>query len=326
MPAKAPQAFPSPAAVHDGEADILARVIANLADHDAKLVYADWLEERDDARGPLLRDFVQAFRAGKKKLPNTKDAPEGWHDLVGLKYMELLHQFKLAHKADGFLALARPAITYKPSGAKEKSFAVGASRIGGRPDLPPETEWPDFEGFWLSFIAQINLAELRPSPVARELPATGVLSFFCIHDEEIPEGQYEEGSFRVLYHPDTGALARRDFPEGLAEEAAPNVQRFTFAEAQTIPDLQRCRQLKALVKGKEEEKAFDDVHFNMLPNDHLLGHPGMLKRPSTRANRHLITLGDLDGWIDDDVMYFLVSEADLKRANFARAKMELRQF
>ena len=30
------------------------------------LVYADWLEERDDSRGPLLRKFVNAFRSKKK--------------------------------------------------------------------------------------------------------------------------------------------------------------------------------------------------------------------------------------------------------------------
>ena len=45
-----------------GEADVLANVLADLSDHDAKLVYADWLEERDDRRGPLLRKFVTAYQ------------------------------------------------------------------------------------------------------------------------------------------------------------------------------------------------------------------------------------------------------------------------
>ena len=48
-------AIPNPAAVLPGEADILATVIADPSDDTAKLVYADWLEERDDPRGEYLR-------------------------------------------------------------------------------------------------------------------------------------------------------------------------------------------------------------------------------------------------------------------------------
>ena len=76
-------AFPKPAAVLSGEADILANVIANLTDDHAKLVYADWLEDHDDKRGPLLREFITAYRYGKK-LPAVKSAPKPWRDLVGM--------------------------------------------------------------------------------------------------------------------------------------------------------------------------------------------------------------------------------------------------
>lgn len=41
-----------PAAVHPGEAEMLAAVLADLTDDLPKLVYADWLEERGDPRGP----------------------------------------------------------------------------------------------------------------------------------------------------------------------------------------------------------------------------------------------------------------------------------
>ena len=67
-PTKPKSAFSDPAAALPGEADILANVLADLSDHDAKLVYADWLEERDDPRGELLRKFVTAHRAGKPFL------------------------------------------------------------------------------------------------------------------------------------------------------------------------------------------------------------------------------------------------------------------
>ncbi len=323
MPTKKSKAFPSPAAVHDGEADILARVIANLADHDAKLGYADWLEERDDPRGPLLRDFVQAFRA-KKKLPNTEGAPEAWHNLVGLKLMELIATEGLTHKAEQVLALALPALEYEKLGPGR--VALGASRIGGRPDLPADAEWPTYNNKPLGFLAQINFAQLRASPVARDLPAGGVISIFCLHDANRPVNHFGTGTYRVLYSPASAKLTPRDFPDELPEDARPDVSRLRFSEVQTLPDLKGSRALKALLKSKKDQTKYENVHSGFLGNDGLLGHPMLLKRASTKAARHLITLGDLDGWIDDDVMYFLVSEADLKRARFDRAKMVLRQF
>lgn len=320
MPTKA---FPSPAAVHDGEADILARVIANLADYDAKLVYADWLDDRGDPRGPLLRDFVQAFRAGKE-LPSTKKVPEAWGELVGLKLMGLIAEAGLSHKADQLLALALPAIEYKKAGAGKGP--VGASRIGGRPDLPPEAEWPEYEGEPLGFLAQINFAELHASPVARELPAGGVLSLFCLRDEERPLNGFGPGTYRALYAPAGTKVKPRDYPDDLAPDARPEVARVRFSEALTLPDFKGSSALKALLKSKKDQAKYENVNFNMLGDDHLLGHPALLNRPSSKGARHLITLGDLDGWTDDDVMYFLISEADLKRARFDRVKMLLRQF
>src|ERR1700744_4029910 len=97
MPPK--PALPNPAATLPGEADILANVLTDLSDDHAKLVYADWLEERDDPRGPLLRKFVNAYRAGKK-LPSVKSAPKPWCDLVGLTLIAKLRTTVLAPETD----------------------------------------------------------------------------------------------------------------------------------------------------------------------------------------------------------------------------------
>lgn len=64
--------------------------------------------------------------------------------------------------------------------ADEPASPIGASRIGGLPDLPPGTAWPRLDGVPLSFLAQIDLAEVRGYPGAEALPPAGLLSFF--HD------------------------------------------------------------------------------------------------------------------------------------------------
>src|SRR5215469_13577072 len=75
-------------------------------------------------------------------------------------------------------ALAWPAIRLTTSLADESTLAVGASKLGGAPDLPANTAWPGKQGVPLSFVAQVELADAHPYDVTQSLPATGQLSFF----------------------------------------------------------------------------------------------------------------------------------------------------
>jgi hypothetical protein len=56
---------------------------------------------------------------------------------------------------------------------------VGASRLGGSPDLPADLPWPvSDDGTPLSFIAQLDLEETAAHDAEGILPKTGLLSFF----------------------------------------------------------------------------------------------------------------------------------------------------
>ena len=63
------------AATLSGEMDLLAQVAANPVDDTAKLIYADWLEERDDLRGTFLREVVEVRRAGVTSCPTLLASP-----------------------------------------------------------------------------------------------------------------------------------------------------------------------------------------------------------------------------------------------------------
>ena len=65
--------------------------------------------------------------------------------------------------------------------------AKRASKIGGKPDVPKDFEWPVYEGKDfedirkerpLSFIIQINLKDVAPYDKEELLPKQGILSFF----------------------------------------------------------------------------------------------------------------------------------------------------
>ena len=126
---------PAPACALEGEADILARVIENLADRDAKLVYADWLEDRHDPRGPLLRNSVIALRNGRL-LPDSAGAPEPWRHLMGLSLAKAAQELMPPVNVELVLEHARPALTFRSELVADGHLPIGVSKLGGLPDVP----------------------------------------------------------------------------------------------------------------------------------------------------------------------------------------------
>jgi uncharacterized protein YwqG len=106
---------------------------------------------------------------------------------------------------------------------------VGASKIGGAPDLPPGFEWLYYEGkpYYgeqsyrpLSFLAQINCAEAHAHDKDNALPGEGMLYFFLEYEAMFGSGKaYGNGFARVLYHPGgAGVLRRTEPPADLPDE------------------------------------------------------------------------------------------------------------
>ena len=123
--------------------------------------------------------------------------------------------------------LARPAILAAAPRVTPKA-PMGASRLGGEPDLPPDFPWPQWKGRHQSFVAQMDLEEL-PKIAGREmLPPRGRLYFFyamdCDDDNPLPSGltASERGTFPVYYseHP-TSSLKRTSIPaHGMSDPGA----------------------------------------------------------------------------------------------------------
>lgn len=105
---------------------------------------------------------------------------------------------------------------------------VGASRFGGRPYLPKGFKWDIYTGEDyldgnarprpLSFLAQINLAEISRYDTENLLPKTGLLSFF--YECDTMRWGYDpkdKGCARVYYFEDTDGLVATPFPEELED-------------------------------------------------------------------------------------------------------------
>ena len=121
----------------------------------------------------------------------------------------------------------RPALALTTRRVTDSNLPIGASRIGGSPDLPTDFVWPTYEdGRPLTFLAQLNLAEVAAagSPIPT-LPGSGQLLLFSawgwvqpddssphVPDESHIHGP-QAGWTRVSYLPDVG-LSRRKAPGG----------------------------------------------------------------------------------------------------------------
>jgi len=120
-----------------------------------------------------------------------------------------------------FETLMQDSIRYHLTPLEDESAAMpGISKIGGIPDLPAAITWPnDLYENPLSFIAQLDFAEVKPFDTYNVLPETGYL--FVFYDPYQEMGGYsldEKPLFRVLYFDGPGeALIRTPFPEGLED-------------------------------------------------------------------------------------------------------------
>jgi uncharacterized protein YwqG len=145
-------------------------------------------------------------------------------------FIEKLKEQNLYHHLERFEAVTRNCIHLSLVSNNDKDIPIGQSKIGGRPDLPNSLSWvteKERKNFLfskvkpLSFIAQINLAEVSQYDVEHLLPQKGMLYFFYSAEQEAWGFDIKDKpKFKVLFfEKDVHQLKRMEFPEGLPEHA-----------------------------------------------------------------------------------------------------------
>ncbi len=127
--------------------------------------------------------------------------------------LQLIQKNNLTDFADPIIASIKPAIHILK--VDSQAGVTGASRIGGLPDVPIDFQWGLWQDLPLSFLAQINCADLQGFASAKNLPNSGILYFFYDAIEQ-PWGfdPIDRGSSAIIYHPSTKNLIPSSFPEG----------------------------------------------------------------------------------------------------------------
>lgn len=159
----------------------------------------------------------------------------------------------------------------------DPEVAVGSSKLGGRPDLPPSSAWPETKGSPQAFVCQLNMAEVSPLDSSRVLPKEGLLSFFYDLEAEVwGFDPGDRGGWHVVYTPPGTQLARLQLPPGLRSS-----QRFpglplSPARDLTLPPSDSIA-MERLRLAEQEQRACDEALFEYTheesPSHRVLGHP-----------------------------------------------------
>jgi uncharacterized protein (TIGR02996 family) len=320
--------MPMPLKLLPGERELLAAVVAKLVDDAPKLVYADWLEERGDNRSSFLRAFVKAARSLQPAdFPAAKQLPEEWLELIGFRLLERVATASYPELKKRVLRTARPALRMKKGPEGGRGIAVGASKIGGLPDLPTGFVWPpggDCHAIYnddtggtdrlAGFMAQVNFAEIAHTLAAKDLPETGLLAFFCFQD--IENDNPDAIGAKAVFFPDLAGLVRTKPPGKLTDgnDVIP-VQRLTFEETLDLPNASDGPWSDDLKPDPDED--YDEVfdHYRYLNFWNVLGYAratsGSDPTPSKRS-RHLILLNNAAGCR----LHIQISQAHLATRKF----------
>jgi uncharacterized protein YwqG len=111
----------------------------------------------------------------------------------------------------------RPGVVLVPKRVRGDTSPVGSSKSGGLPDLPPDRTWPRAKGRPMTFLLQVNLADVAAAEPRTGLPTTGLLSVFLANDEMgfpsfFSDINAERDGCQVIHSPAGSTLVRTTAP------------------------------------------------------------------------------------------------------------------
>ena len=205
---------------------------------------------------------------------------KGWA-MKTLKEMEaLLMDYGLSGYDEQIKEAVRSSVHIIPEPAGDERIPIGASKMGGLPDLPKGVDWfrQELTDIPLSFICQINFAEVKPYDAEDRLPVNGILYvFYDCSMYGMPWGfdpRDSDGKVVYYYDGDLSQLERKEAPEDMEENGCVfGAAALHFETAFDLPDLDSPAGEAIAFAGDDQEKYWelmDDVR-EFLSNK-LLGH------------------------------------------------------
>lgn len=216
---------------------------------DEPMSYSEMMKQAEDEMfaemGITREEAVEADRRMRE---------ESYHCETGGKYSEKLAEELKKHTKNAVFAAFD----------KGSEISRGCSKTGGSPDVPKDFEWfRSSEGTPLTFLMQINFAELHAYDRDGIFPEKGLLYFF--YDVEQQPWYWDEGGYKAFYYGgDASETSPAEFPEeccdlfdyGCADEnCVIDECRLKFFADMTLPSYEEYCEIKGV---KCDYSGFDD--------------------------------------------------------------------
>lgn len=267
------------------------------------------------------------------------------------KIRSLICNRELMRIAGDLTGLLRYAIRMKTRPVDDEAeLALGTSKIGGLPDLPPHVDWPTWDDQPLPFLTQIRLHDIAPYNYADELPYAGMLYFF-FNGEALETYPPTRASWHVMYYDGDLSTLRRRRLSSEGQQIYPTCA-VEFFSILTLPPLESlflqrlglsydAFKREAPIEQRREAEAFmelerqlDALYDDTSPHHQLLGHPHQIQGDlllecqrdthyeGDPADWRLLLQVDSDAdaammWGDVGLLYFYIPQMALAARNFS---------
>ncbi|MBO6940909.1 MAG: DUF1963 domain-containing protein [Deltaproteobacteria bacterium] len=273
----------------------------------------------EDSKPTRTRPVLTYEKGPKPKHPNIEPLAE----------LEKVYAkaFTDAGLEGAYEKLAQRAVLMLPTRVKEAELEVGATKLGGHPDLPAKTKWPRVSKEPLTFLAQVDLGDVAPLLPKGALPTEGLLSFFIGNDFEGPAGYCEKA--KVVFTEPGAELVRREVPKDFYDVIY-QAARVELVATVTLPSPSN-KHVGKVLRGKKRdtyEEVFEacDAFEPLLPQ--LLGfrrHGWDAEEPGTSEMLLQLPGDDQTGmqFGDIDVLGIYVARKRLEAGDFSKVRPRL---
>lgn len=196
----------------------------------------------------LILSVIVKILAEKNKQKSDSNRKRMEQKAIEVKYEKQIGIINSKEKIETFFNqfnLAKHWNKFKPKIKSEinieifenSSIELGKSKFGGVPDLPKNVEWfKEKNGKSLSFIAQLNLSEIKNLESSISLPKKGIIYFFYSSEQESWGSDYnDKDKFKVYYSNDLKNLEKKQIPSDFSEFGIYKSCELTFSNSYSLP-------------------------------------------------------------------------------------------
>lgn len=219
-------------------------------------------------------------------------------------------------------------LSVRLKGAPGRPVRVGGTKLGGRPDLPPDLPWPSVDGIPQAFVGQIDLANVATAARALqpESDGSGLLVFFCDSAFRVSNDDHEEMPCHVALFPTGSTLAPRTAPDDVGEEWS--LQELALqGEAEMMDVPVTAWEVERLGLTPAEHAAWWRGEEADSPRHRMFGYPEPIQNEPRRwTDETLLLQVDADpdagmDWGDCGRLSYLIRREDLAASRFDHVRL-----